>query len=125
MTAFDIYVNGRKVCTAGIPEAGVVTSAITWVAGSDPKEAEDLEFRVGGLVSRTESHVGWFHRSLSVGDEVRVVVTEALRVSKPQKVKSESLAVRRKRKLAFVEHTAKELGLEIVKKEKKDSLLRN
>lgn len=33
MLAFEVHLNGRKICTAGIGEPGVITNVITWVLG--------------------------------------------------------------------------------------------
>ncbi len=115
MRAFEVYLNGRKLCTAGIAEAGVVTSCITWVTGPDPKEPEDMELRVGGLVSRTHTHVDWMHRIVRNGDEIRIVVCDKEKVSKPKKSHSESEETRKKRKLEYLKRLSKELGYEIRK----------
>lgn len=113
MRAFEIYRNGRKVCTAGIAEAGVVTSCVTWVLGSSPKEAEHLDFRVGGLISQSHTFVDWAHGRLKDGDELRIVVCEKARVSKPKKVRTESKPTERQRKLGYLKRLAKELSYKI------------
>jgi len=115
MRAFEAYLNGRKLCVAGIPEAGVVTAALTWVTGPDPKEPEDMDFRVGGLISRTHTFVDWSHRLLKDGDEIRLVVCEKTRVSKPKKTRTESEKDRKRMKLEYLKRLSKELGYEIKK----------
>lgn len=116
MRAFEIHLNNRKLCTAGIDEAGVVTSCITWVTSPDPKEPEDMELRVGGLISRSHTHVDWAHRILKEGDELRVVVCSKQKVSKPKKIRTESEKDRKKRKLEYLKRLSKDLGYEIKKK---------
>ena len=116
MRAFEIYLNGRKLCTAGLGEAGVVTSAITWVRGPNPKEPEGMDFRVGGLVSRTNTFIDWMHRRLREGDEVRVLVCQKTKVSKPKKTRTESATSKKKRQLVYLKRMAKNLGYELKKK---------
>ena len=67
MICFEIFVNGKKICTAGIDsEFGVLTSIVTWVKRDltqIPLEErhkipeEELDFNVGGPV--LERH-GWW-----------------------------------------------------------------
>lgn len=116
MKAFEIYRNGRKLCTAGLPEAGVVTSCVTWVRGSNPKELEDLDFRVGGLISRSNTFVDWAYGHLTGGDEIRIVVCEKAKVSKPKRSRTESERTKKKRKLEYLQRLSKELGYELKRK---------
>jgi len=50
MRAFEVHLNGKRLCVAGIGEDGVLTAIITDVAR---KDGNDLDLTVGGLVSRT------------------------------------------------------------------------
>jgi hypothetical protein len=81
MRAFEVFVNGEKLCVAGIGDDGVLTSIVTWVA----RHGEgDLTVSVGGLYSQTEEHVNWIsQRPLSVGDEVHVKIVETDSVDTP------------------------------------------
>ncbi len=115
MTAFEIHLNGRKMCTAGINEAGVVVPTITWASRGTNKNDEDLEFRVGGLISRTKTHVDWFHRMLKTGDEVKIVVVETKKVDRPKKKRRESKAARVKREQKYLEKKAAEYGWKLSK----------
>lgn len=56
------------------------------------------------------------HRILKEDDEVRIVVADRNKVSKPKQSHSESEATRKKRKLAYLKRLSKELGYEIRKK---------
>jgi alpha-galactosidase/6-phospho-beta-glucosidase family protein len=94
MTAFEISVNGKKVCTAGLNEVGVVSSVVTWVRGAPKNEGtspvERVDLRVAGLNSRTETHLTWLTRSLQVGDEVKIKVLAKTKADKPASRKSNS-----------------------------------
>lgn len=78
MLAFEIHLNGKRVCTAGIGEPGVMSAILNWVSSEPRKGArkpdEFASIRVGGLVSSTEEHVTWAHRDLRRGDEVVIRV---------------------------------------------------
>jgi hypothetical protein len=58
MRAFTLYVNGRKLATAGIGSDGVLAAAVTWVGhvkrGAGTKRAiarDEVDVRLGGLDS--------------------------------------------------------------------------
>ena|ERR1035438_7757026 len=81
MRAFEVSVNGEKLCVAGIGDDGVLTSIVSWVARHGDG---DLMLSVGGLYSQTEEHVNWIsHRPLSVGDEIHVTIIETDSVDTP------------------------------------------
>jgi hypothetical protein len=88
MIAFEVYVNGEYVCTAGVGELGVVSATLTWVRRAPENSQngksfeEELTFDVGGL-SKTAS-VGWLRRELAVGDHVKIKVISAATVDTPR-----------------------------------------
>ena len=108
MIAFEIKVNGKKVCTAGIRQFGNLCAHLNWsrgpqVAPSTGFQHQDelLEFTVAGVYVRhkpkkapnlkrgfkyTES-VEWFTRKLRAGDEITVSIVEASRADAPRKRK--------------------------------------
>jgi hypothetical protein len=76
--AFEIYVNGERVCTAGVGEGGVLATGVTWVAGASPHPAEGrFDFRIGGVDGVTGEHLSWNAPQLGIGDEIRVKLVEA------------------------------------------------
>ena len=92
MTAFEICINGKRVCTAGLNEPGVVTSIVSWLRGvprgKGPRSAERTDIRIGGLNSRTGAHFTWLNRSLRVRDEVKIRVVVKTKVDKATDRKS-------------------------------------
>jgi hypothetical protein len=83
MRAFQVSVNGEKLCVAGIGDNGVLTSILTLVTR---RGEGDLILSLGGLYSQTEEYVNWIsQRPLSVGDEVHVKIVEANSVDAPNK----------------------------------------
>lgn len=116
MTAFEVHLNGRKTCTAGLGEAGVVASNMTWWSGVAQKKMKGaLEFRVSGLISWTCTRVDRFSRRLPVGGEVKIVVIKKSKVDCPKKKPAESKASRSKRERDYVETKAAEFGSTITK----------
>lgn len=70
---------------------------------------------VGGLISRTQTHVRWLQRALKQGDSVRIEVADVTKVDRPRKRKAESARSRRKREQEYVVKKAAEWGWKIVK----------
>jgi hypothetical protein len=106
MIAFDYYVNGKKVRTAGIEGPGVVATNLALVRGIPAKKGkaapEFLSLEVGGLHSLTHTHVTWLHRRLVQGDTVRIDVVDASKVDRARKKRSESPRSRLKREKDYV-----------------------
>ena len=108
MIAFEIRVNGKKICTAGIRQLGDLCAHLDWrcgphVAPATGFEHHDdlLQLRVAGCSVRytpkkapslkrgykyTES-MEWVTRKIRVGDEVSIRVIEATRIDRPRKKK--------------------------------------
>lgn len=81
MKAFDVHLNGKKLCTSGFSERNVVLTAIVDYVGP----GEDLlALTVGGLICPKEEHVRWVHCKLRIGDEVKLKIVEADSADEPQ-----------------------------------------
>jgi hypothetical protein len=85
MIAFEVSLNGKLVCTAGIGDFGVLTSILTWVRrrpaysrNGDTVE-EELTFEVSGRDSReptASENLTWLSETLDVGDNVSIRIVE-------------------------------------------------
>jgi len=66
MRAFEVHLNGKRLCVAGFEGGGVLNTIVNNITGHgrDPI----LELRIGGLESATAEHVDWHSANLSVGD---------------------------------------------------------
>ena len=92
MLVFQVYLNGKKVSTAGIGDLGVLGAHVSWVRRKDGKTLarkpdsmeEELTLHVGGLITPTEEHVRWLDRKLKVGDEVRIRIVEDGAIDRPR-----------------------------------------
>lgn len=120
MLAFAISINGKKSCTVGLDEPGVVTTCLTWVRGQEkPKpEADDLSVIAGGLISRTNTHLTWMQRPLKMGDVIEIKIIQAEKTNKPKSKSRETAATRAKRTKDYVRKTAKSLGWTITESKK-------
>ena len=84
MICFEIILNRRRLCVAGVGDSGVLSTIISWVGGSPAApskrgrtRAGDAQLHVGGLYN-PEPHVNvhprWINKRLKAGDEVTVRV---------------------------------------------------
>ena len=79
MRAFEIYINGERLCLAGVSNASVFTAIIEYVG----QDEEDLHLHVGGSLIPEQEYVTWQYRGLSVGDDVRIRILESDKVDAP------------------------------------------
>jgi hypothetical protein len=110
MRAFEVHLNGKRLCLAGVGEDGVLTAIVDHVAR--PK-ASSLNLRVGGLVSPIGKHVIWRNRRLKVGDEVLVKIVETDSADRPRKRYSFNPEGDAKKQKAHVRAMAKKFGWRI------------
>jgi hypothetical protein len=90
MRAFEIRLNGKKVCLAGVGK-GILAVTVNWVAR--PKPSHEIGgFAVGGIIDATEQQVEWASQRLRIGDELRIKVVEKGAVDTPRKRKGKRLA---------------------------------
>jgi hypothetical protein len=90
MTVFDVYVNDRKLCRAGVGDDGVLNAIVSWVklTGEAARTARELaqplehaRLHVGGL--RRDVHLKWPEPELRVGDRVAIQITRSARRDPP------------------------------------------
>ena len=90
MIVFNVFVNGKKFCRAGVGRDGVLHAIVNWVkltgdaartARRLDRPAEEMRLHVGGLSRGT--HWRWPERPLKVGDSVRVAVARSTTFDKP------------------------------------------
>jgi D-lyxose ketol-isomerase len=122
MIAFELYLNGKKLCTAGVGNDGVLSAHVTWVRRTGertrsrkPNSAEEqLTMDVGGLVCPADEHVRWHEdQAVQVGDEVRIKIVETNRVDRPSARKRRNVSEDLRRQKRYVREMAKRFGWKI------------
>lgn len=81
MIAFEVFINGHRVCLAGAGNDGVLNTIVNWVGR--PSSVEEVFLRVGGLDCITDEYLRWNVPSIGVGAEIIVKVVEADSVDPP------------------------------------------
>lgn len=81
MKAFEVSINGHRLCVAGVGADGVLNVIVNCVTGPD-REIETF-MHVGGLDGVTDEHLRWAVPSIGVGTELLVRVVEAAAVDPP------------------------------------------
>ena|SRR5579864_37485 len=111
MRAFEIYLNGEKLCIAGMGDDGVLSAIVNWVTG---RSRADLHLYVGALINPGKEHVTWIEQKhLNVGDEIRVKVVEANSVDEPMRRNPDETAKALEDRKQYVRRLAKELGIKM------------
>ena len=121
MPVFHVYLNGKKVSTAGVGDIGVLSAHVTWVrrTGEDTRAKtadgfeEELTLHVGGLISPKEEHVRWLDHDLEVGDEVRIKVVADDSVDRPRSRQRRDRAHELRSQKRYVREMAKRFGWKI------------
>ena len=120
MRALEIHVNGKRVCTAGIGDAGVLTAIVRSNLGAtegqaSPHISEELGLDVGGLDCSTWEHVAWNTPQLGTGDEVLIRITEVDVADQPNRSEPASTQEVTDAEKRYVERAAKRFGWTINK----------
>jgi hypothetical protein len=119
MIAFEVHLNGKKICTAGVGNVGVVTTSLAWrgpqpYQKGGPSIAEYLRLDVGGLANSGE-HLRWLDRKLKQGDVVSIKVVEVDSADKPRERQRPNPEADLRRQKQHVRRMAKEFGWKIQK----------
>jgi hypothetical protein len=94
MTVFDVYLNDRKVCRAGVGNDGVLDVIVSWVkltgeaaatARRMKQPVQEARLHVGGL--RADVHRSWADQRLMIGDRVGVILSRAAASDPPEGLK--------------------------------------
>ena len=90
MTCFEVSINGKLVCTAGVNDVGMLLALVELAKrkpqSKDQRNRDYIKLRVGGSEAsdgRIEQ-VDWLNRRIRVGDEIKIRVVEASRFDEPK-----------------------------------------
>jgi hypothetical protein len=98
----DVFVNGSKLCTAGIGEPGVLHAPIIWVlrhgqfdySGTPGTDDEAISLTVDGDSYPRQEALSWPNTNLKVGDEVTIRVVDLDSADEPTRVKMTAELIR-------------------------------
>jgi len=110
MRAFQIFLNGKKLCVVGIGKDGVLSTTIIRVPF---RRRRETRLYVGGLILPENEHVRWKEALLRVGDEVRRKVVEAETVDRPHVRYARDLVAEAEAEKHHVRKLAKKFGWKI------------
>ncbi|BAY85729.1 hypothetical protein NIES267_52300 [Calothrix parasitica NIES-267] len=92
MIGFEIWLNEKYICTAGIQQNGSLSAITHWVKRTDSTSDEELYLDVGGLSDDLEAnhvYLKWVNRQLTIGDEINIKIVQVPEVNKPISEKRE------------------------------------
>lgn len=112
MHAFDLWLNGKKLCRAGLDGNSVTNTMIDSVVGPNGRR---LHLRVGGLSTDASEFVTWRSMQLRVGDEIRLLIVEAEKADKPRTRIPRDPKQEERHEKAYVRRMAKKFGWKVVK----------
>ncbi|HWB11137.1 MAG TPA: hypothetical protein VG826_18050 [Pirellulales bacterium] len=103
MICFDILVNGRKLCTAGVGDPGTLHAHIIWVlrhgqfdySGTPGTDDETIGLTVDGDSYGRQECLSWPNTNLKAGDEVTIRVVDLESADEPTRVKMDEQTIRR------------------------------
>ncbi len=114
---FDVYLNGRRLCRAGVGESGVLSAIINWVSGGTTRDGRrrkaQLDLHVGGLRHDdrgSDIHPSWVDVNLKPGDQISVRVGQGDRIDRPVREKVWTAEDTRRSEENYLNHLAPQDG---------------
>jgi hypothetical protein len=81
MRAYEVFLNGKRLCLAGIGKHGYISAVINYVS-----ELGETDLDIIGLVTSKKLYVRWTRSPLRTGDEVRIKIIDKKAVDKFKKI---------------------------------------
>jgi hypothetical protein len=107
MRAFEISLNGKRLCLAGVGKDGVLSTTITHVPF---RKRRETRLYVGGIALPQDELVFWKERILRLGDELRLKVVEKETVDARRERVRRDHAAEAKTQKRYVRKMAKKFG---------------
>lgn len=115
MPKFEVQVNGKGICIAGLTGQGVLGAHVSSVHRQGPRKPPTLSLHVGGMDSISGEHLVWHEAlRLNTGDEVRIKIVEDGPTDKPAMRKKPDASRDLRARKNYVRRMAKELGWKLV-----------
>ena len=95
MVAFELFLNGERVSTAGAEDLSVLSQTLSAVGklGAESRGTQqsragfEIQLNLGGLTSRSSEpsnvHLDWYNGRISVGAEITVRISEGDKADEP------------------------------------------
>jgi hypothetical protein len=106
MRTFEVFLNRRRLCVAGIDADCVLTAIVDYVSGKRGR----LHLSVGALDTAAQEHVRWQDRHLHVGDEIRIRIAKLKQADQPVKLFPRQPSKELEAQKRYVREYAKKLG---------------
>jgi hypothetical protein len=115
MRAYEVFLNGERLCIAGVPGEGTSTIEVSDFKKNEVDDEARLDVRA--FEYPTREYLSWTNAPLSLGDEVRLRVLESNSVDEPKARRREDPEVRAKEleeRKTFVRAWAKKFGWTVI-----------
>jgi hypothetical protein len=113
MRAYEVFLNGKRLCVAGIGSHGYISAYITYRSNPNATWID-----VMGLENRKKLYVRWTHKNLRSGDEVLLKIIDRKSVDKYKVIRRHDEKSDLETMKRDLREKAKALGLEIREKPK-------
>ena len=112
MRAFEVSLNGKRLCIAGIRNDGVLTTNVTY---APVRKRGETRVYIGGLILPEDEHVFWKQSTLRLGDELRIKIVEKSSVDRPHTRFPRDPAAEAKAEIRHLRKLAKQFGWKLQK----------
>jgi len=124
MICFEVCVNGKVVCTAGVGDLGVLTAMLVWVK-REPNNCpegldiatwsqEELNLSIGGSIGHGEQgheFLDWIKdHGISVGDEIAIRILSQTNCDEPVAKRIDTSEFVKEKKREYLEELKKEFA---------------
>jgi hypothetical protein len=117
MRAFEVHLNGKRLCLAGVGQDGVLTAIVGYVKLGGGRGQTSIS--VGGLINPAHDYVNWTNRGLKLGDELRLKITDTEKVDRPKSRQRHDPRQELAQKKRHTRKMVRELGWQIIAKPRK------
>jgi hypothetical protein len=113
MRAYEVFLNGKRLCVAGVGSDGYISAYITYRS-----EPEATWINVMGLINRKKLYVRWTQRNLRTGDEVLLRVVDRKSVDRYKIIRQHDEKRDLESMKRHVRKMAKSLGMAVLENPK-------
>ena len=119
MRAFEVQVNGKQLCLAGVGADGALVAIIDHAIGHGRNQVHIRIAGTRGVTGGPGEHVEWASRNLRTGDEITLRIVEADSVDRPKTRELVDRAEIRRSNGSLCRALAKQLGWKVVARPKR------